>query len=1008
MIVAVLATILLIPASAAADTSKTVYAVWNSEEDFLNKPNRPAAKYTTNELTTDNVSGFGYVYCYSDVVIKAQVTLLQEQKAIIDLGGNTLTATAKLMVNGNQSSGWHNPGSVTIKNGTLIHNSSQFLQPRPNSEIYLENLEIYENSTSNFIYDGASMRVLYVKGCNFYVTAKGTGAGLISLSPAFSGEGADTLYKNEEGDNSDYVRNIIFEESAFIDQREDPSVGHFILVRESSTADFIDISFLYGSSFNMLNDNFLGVQNPNAVVNVNIVKGARFESEELPVYTSEFEINYYDSVTVVDNRRLVFGKKTELYTGGERNPDNLELIFGKSGDEKYPYQLCQTLCDVTWIVESDHTEPLTITETGYADGLKISYAAPDGTYFSDENGKVFVERHEGWSKNKGDTEYTEFVTLTESAATFYAVFAQYPVYAVEYASEEKGDIISGITDSLITEAHLKSFRDGSYIYVYENVTWGSDTSIVIENKTLTFDLGGNTFNKDKVLQRNSGLFELDGANVTFKNGTLGSSMTGLANLYNGSTLTFDGVTVVYNNTPAITIYDGTVDLYNSVVEQRSTDSDVPFIVYTLEGDASVQFDECEINLAGPLSTVLPSGEAKGEAELTVNDCGTVYADTLFALRDSVASRIGEGSEFVLTLADTCVFAREIFDDCESNLEAEYEIEGECMFSARPESVGGEIVLPFGLKIVAIDGAEFGYTLGLDEITVKFNMELYVGFKANFYVPTSYPVTYAETYLGKTEASALVRETIDGVEYYVVTVWGVSASNTFDLINVRIGYTGEDGGEYASEIAYDPADYFTSLLEGEDPLNRKLAAAAVNYVSYMYEYAMAVKPENLKAILASDLYNASLRSDDELPDYSEGADLGNIGTAFESAQLYLSSDLSIRFNIKAGFNGILNVDGTAYDIVNGTFEGNTYIQLTVSAYTLFSGKIEFSGAASDGTAISGSYSINNYTALFGEGEGALSAMLDAFYAYCYEAFVYDNGGVLPPYVDHTPPLDAELG
>ena len=36
---------------------------------------------------------------------------------------------------------------------------------------------------------------------------------------------------------------------------------------------------------------------------------------------------------------------------------------------------------------------------------------------------------------------------------------------------------------------------------------------------------------------------------------------------------------------------------------------------------------------------------------------------------------------------------------------------------------------------------------------------------------------------------------------------------------------------------------------------------------------------------------------------------------------------------------------------------------------------------------------------------LSELLVALYAYCYEAAVYTEGGVIPPYIEGTPAVDV---
>lgn len=51
------------------------------------------------------------------------------------------------------------------------------------------------------------------------------------------------------------------------------------------------------------------------------------------------------------------------------------------------------------------------------------------------------------------------------------------------------------------------------------------------------------------------------------------------------------------------------------------------------------------------------------------------------------------------------------------------------------------------------------------------------------------------------------------------------------------------------------------------------------------------------------------------------------------------------------------------------------------------------------------SLATYVSSYSEDDGALYNMLVSFYAYCYEANVYMNRGVIPPYIESLPPIDV---
>ena len=99
-------------------------------------------------------------------------------------------------------------------------------------------------------------------------------------------------------------------------------------------------------------------------------------------------------------------------------------------------------------------------------------------------------------------------------------------------------------------------------------------------------------------------------------------------------------------------------------------------------------------------------------------------------------------------------------------------------------------------------------------------------------------------------------------------------------------------------------------------------------------------------------------------------------------------------------------GESLVVENGKVGDVTYITVTPSLYEIYKDTIEIRGTSADGTAILGEYSLTQYIRAAGDANAPLAEMLNALYAGCYEAFVTYNGGVVPPYVEHTPTVDVE--
>ena len=1012
-------TLVLFAFPSSAATEEAGYAVWSSEEDYLANPHRPDATYSTQYLTTSNVAGKGYVLCYGDIFVSSQVQLDRKQNIVIDLNGYTMTASSKIIINGTSAPSWLDRASLTIKNGSLIHEKNQFIQPRPNSEIYLENLKITEKSNNNFIYD-ASLRILHFKNCTFEIAPECTSGAVISLSAAYDCTNADRLLPREaDGTYPDYERNIIFEDSRFIDNST--KSYNFIYIRDAGVRDQVNVCFTDGAGFDKeIGDNFIVCENDRVeYAKFVVAKGARFKEQSIPFDATNFGITFYDKVEVYgENGNFVsFGRETDLVAKIEdQYPLDPELTWGKSGDDAYPHQLCLFHCTVTWDTGIEGVDPITVE--GYADGLRISYPVDTSAPAYGDDGKLYMRTHEGWSLNEDGSDWQKEVIISEKEVTYYAAYSGVAIAVAEFSSSDASvdNIISMSLSNQVSNQTFREFSDNSYVKFFTDVYYVSDDTAVIGSegvsKTLTVDLGGNTLYKDFVSTPGSGAFELVNGTLNIVNGTVSSSRTSLAIVNGQSTLNIsDDVVLLYNTAPLLKMNGGTVNLNGCKLSQGSTD-DVPTILYTgSEGDAAVNVNACEINASGALASYLPSSEGEGlNMILNVTDCECIVANSLFSLSRIVADRVPAGSALSFNMTNSGAKTPVVFDvagrsDGSIALDGVYSIGAGCYLDAVPALEFGTLALPDSMRALKIVHPIFGYVVGESDFTMKFNLTLEAGFTANFYVPVRSDLAYFESYLGRVESSSFVTAEIDGVSYYVFSVEGISAANSLDKIPVSFGFTDADG-DYAIGVNYDPISYFKDLLSDEDILVRKLAASALTYIKAAYEYSSTYVSAEVLEIFESEEYLSNVRPGADVIGRDD-VDRGNIAIAFTGAQLYLSDDVSLRLNLRGDFTGTLSVMDSVYNVTDGKVGECTYIEVPLGAVSLYMDEIVITGEKNDGTIISGEYSLTSYVNAMKDSDELLSSLLDSLFAYCYEAYVTYNGGVLPPYIDHTPPIDAEL-
>lgn len=1024
-IIAIAFSLLFIPAEAAKQESG--YAIWKSEAAYLANPDRPDTRIEAKKLDPSALATGGFVLCYGDVEITGEdVALGVGIHLVIDLDGHKLTTSRKIQVNNPSANSWRATGSLKIRNGSITHASSQFIQGRPCSEIYLENLKIEAQvKGSNFITESGS-RIILFKNCeiNFSESASGT---FIHTMAAFDATKADI-----DNGKIDYVRNIVFENTVIKDntvKADGTSILTLFNRDYRSPKDLLNISFVGTSSFNIIGDHFIkdDCTAAGAKLTVNIAKGACFTEQKVPVQTKAFKVNYYDAITL-DGPRVTFGNKTELLTAGEdQDPEDPKLIWGKSASSVYKYQLCTHLASVTW-----NSKGQEVTVEGYADGVRLSLdksADSEGIKFGD-NGSVTLESHVGWSSSTDFSNPSEYVTLSARENKFYAVFVRNEVSAVAFTDKNCTTPITGggIVGNQLTDTYLDSLGSDeydAYIVFYKDMVWATDDTYTLKDN-LTIDLGGKSLAKNYLMSKNSGCFIVKGKKLTVKNGSISSSQTGFASVAENGEVALDNVTLTFDTVPAFTLSSGVVNLINGTkLESRTLDNFIPAFAISSADAARVNMSESSVALTGPFAVLSASDGVFGNVDISIDNCDSFLADSVVTVYEYSADAMPDGAKVSVNLNNALIRSREVFDigtkyNNTAALDVIADINDGCFFTAEPVILSGELNLPAGTTVLQFneEGNPYSYKVAALELPdMMFNLSLKDSFTANLYVLCDSALTSASTYLNAAPVSKnqLPVTAIDGVAYYKVSVSGINPSSILNAIEIKVSYISSvDGIEYTAKLNYFITDYLDALLDETDPLDKKLAAAAINYVNSAYEYCDLPVTDEFSALLSDDRYLDVLRPVDELPRTVEESDMGNISVAFTGAQLYMSSDLYLRFNLREDFTGTVLLGGQYYTVTDGTYYLTedtrrvefSYILVQLDAYSFFGESVDVSGNSLDGTVISGEYGLIDYVNATKLMDNSAFDLIFAFYRYCYEANVYESNGVIPPVNDHTPPLDVE--
>ena len=313
---------------------------------------------------------------------------------------------------------------------------------------------------------------------------------------------------------------------------------------------------------------------------------------------------------------------------------------------------------------------------------------------------------------------------------------------------------------------------------------------------------------------------------------------------------------------------------------------------------------------------------------------------------------------------------------------------------------------YSRAVFVADGAFFTvyapYIVG-----VKSSLTLYSDFTINFFLPVEgnkidKVVVYGDEYLIDENCATYVDA--NGTAYYKIAIRNVAPHRAAEDIEMYF-YC----GDISEKRTFSVIEYCKRIFSDYKYQDTaKLAASVVDYVNAAYEYTKSAKPLALTEMLASTAYKKN--RPEAMPADITTTNKNNAGVAIAGAQLDIGASLYFRFNIKEGFTGTLKLNGVAYSIKDGLYEGQSFINIGVRAYDMYDPEkaITIEGTSSDGTAFSGTYDLRAYIINSDKKDVPLAKLLSALYTYCTEAYSYRYGIVVErPDIGNTPSIDIVL-
>ena len=598
-------------------------------------------------------------------------------------------------------------------------------------------------------------------------------------------------------------------------------------------------------------------------------------------------------------------------------------------------------------------------------GQPVVLSANDKNCKVSLGGKLITDARAYYTPNASGDAYTVSSQMDRINAAWYRVNAA-GIFVGTLAKKNADGV------ALFSSVDYNSFNKGEVVYVAQDLVTADKIAGNSLNRTdIVIDLGGN---KLTLLHRFELALYVSGEykafNVTLRNGAidgkLGQPIYGGG--HNDAVYTF--LNIVFTSTQAsnmIDVYAGRVVLKGCTFNVSGTAIHFQNYMSPTNYYHSLYADDCVFNVATAVKMRFSSAADFDYADLVIknsylnctsyvigipDDTVSPSVDTSYAYFDIIDCHINSQRVLNIENAALCgkVFTR-VSNTYFARKPVLYVASGSIANTDTFKLLWAE-----GERLMEIEGVEgYSYYTGKAPIVdgdVSANLTLYTSFNLNFFTN---PEVVKGIYLNGTLLEAIDYE---GQRKY--TIAGITPDTAAEDITVEV-WVEKDGVIYKVPLAYSVLAYAKQINGGNySSLAKQLVASAVEYIKAAYVYCGKAAPEFVgEEIARQDMAAEKVMS---------------LTSAISSVQLDLKESPYVRFNLRAGYSGKLQVGTYSYEVIDGKVGALGYVELDLRAYSI----TDTITIIADTTV---EYSIKNYfNSDAVAADAKLSALIEALYVY----------------------------
>lgn len=553
----------------------------------------------------------------------------------------------------------------------------------------------------------------------------------------------------------------------------------------------------------------------------------------------------------------------------------------------------------------------------------------------------------------------------------------------------KIQLVEGVEGPVLSLSAMRAFPAGSRIEFMCDLTVYVGTEKYLNNfaNDLTLDLGGNTLYCD--VRIDFGYHDGTSWRVsrfTIKNGKLISNVQD--NLIFGlptetGSVTISDMEIIHTAKTHSTVhtYNGSVYIYNSTFNTTTS-------VFTPEATGAYPefvMDNVTVT-SGSTAVVLGVNGLTSGYKYVITNCNFVSVPV--AIRIYNANGSTAANTLSITVSGCRINSSAEPISVESAIPGTVTVALSDVWLSRAVSLASHHVLELakGQIMMSLSNSEYAYRVAAIELPMRANLKLYSDLKLYFYIPTDTTVT-SFTVAGVTYKISELTEKVELYgkgEHYVICIAELTPDTAAEVVWYDLEFV-EDGAIHTATAGYSVIDYISALLNTDYSYSvKRLACATAEYIAAAYAYAGTDNAE-LAALRKQAVYIANIPAVKEAT--SEGLTLGAASAAISTVQLDLGATMKLRLNLNPSYTGSLKVMDTEYIVTAGKVGELTYVDLTLTAYEMYSERITVT-VGQEG----GSFTLADYAASISENTALPltdRALVAAFFNYCAYADEYEQ-------------------